>query len=192
MERDNCEEDGGIDDSGKISFGIFSKGACDSSDVERSAAEVRSERVEVGEIGILVDDNFEKFSVTEAANRKGFNEEGNIEDKHEVFNSLLDSEIDLIKISKLFKITAYANFCFDFLFAMTLPHLLPLILINTLGYYAAKRFSRCLSVSYFIYNCMVIVARILLMIFFPAIYFNSINSEYLYCYHLLIFSDRSS
>ena len=169
METDKPHRDGTSEDLGKISFGFFSKEVSESSDLERGAG-VQTEKVDAGEIGILVDDNFERFSVTETANRKGFNEEDNVEDKAENLKSLEGSELDLIKISKLFKITAYTNFCFDFLFAMTLPHLLPLILLNTLGYYAAKRYSRCLSVSYFVYNCLVIVARILLMIFFPAIY----------------------
>jgi hypothetical protein len=126
----------------------------------------------VSENRLLVsDDNQGVFSKTEVKVDEGYNVEGlNIEIKDQTLDALTKNDDFIIKLSKVFKVTAILNLIFDFLFALTLPHLLPLILFNILGYFASKRFSLCMSIGYFIYNILVIISRILLMIFFPIIY----------------------
>jgi hypothetical protein len=73
----------------------------------------------------------------------------------------------LVRLSRILRYAALVNLLVDILFAVTVPGLILLFLLNIVGYFAARRVVFVLAVLYGVYLGLTVIGRIVLMAIFP-------------------------
>ena len=83
---------------------------------------------------------------------------------------ITDAENKILKLSRYLRYAAIINIIVDVLYAVAIPGLLLLFILNIIGYFGARMFNVPLCVIYCVYLGLMIILRIFLMIYYPWVY----------------------
>ena len=83
---------------------------------------------------------------------------------------LTDEEQKILRYSRYVRYCAISEMIIDFFYLMVVPFLLITLILDMLGYFGGRYFNKFLCLGYSIYLIFVILARLLIIIYYPRAY----------------------